>query len=83
MLFLEELVEKITRNANACLESLLADLDALEPTSEFVTPQRKRKSGARDSNAPVKKRRTQIEPKARQLAKSFLNDQAEGKKIKC
>ena len=64
---LEEIVEKITKNANACLENLLSDTDDLEAHAK---PSKKTKRTA------GKKRKT--EPEVQQLAKRFIMDEADG-----
>jgi len=65
-------VEKITKNANACLENLLSDTDDLEAN---LKPSARKKTKTAPKT-PGKKRKA--EPEVQQLAKRFIMDEADG-----
>lgn len=70
------MLERITKNTNACLENLLSDLDALEAI--VTNTKRKRKAGPSDSLVKKRKSGKKLPSNPVDLAKSFLIDEAEG-----
>ena len=65
-------MEKITKNANACLENLLSDTDDLEANLKPSA----RKKAKNAPKTPGKKRKA--EPEVQQFAKRFIIDEADG-----
>ena len=84
-------MDKISKNASYCLETLTVDVENLENKEDFVQlPKRKRKLAEDPTKTPVKKRKmskkrlleaarqAEVEEPTAKIGKMFISDEAEG-----